>query len=173
MYTVEGGGGRGRRGSREKGCTAIVCGSDLMALGAAGGRPVGGYAASRDDISIIGYDDSTLIAFTDPPLTTIRQRVLAMGEAAVQGAPSTRLQGIEASRTEYVFWLGAGGARLDRRVPLAPRPAPHPVAGAASLSARRPRRSPAPAAPAAVPTSRRHRPPSGPGTRRGSFRRRP
>jgi len=55
-----------------------------------------------DDISVIGYDDSTLIAFTDPPLTTIRQRVLAMGECAVQ-ALVDEIAGMPVSRTEYVF----------------------------------------------------------------------
>jgi DNA-binding LacI/PurR family transcriptional regulator len=85
----------------EKGCTALVCGSDLMALGAVRGvRSVG--MRVPDDISVIGYDDSTLIAFTDPPLTTVRQRVLAMGETTVQ-ALVDEIAGIPASRTEYVF----------------------------------------------------------------------
>ena len=35
------------------------------------------------DVSIIGYDDSPVMACTDPPLTTIRQPVDAMGHAAV------------------------------------------------------------------------------------------
>jgi LacI family repressor for deo operon, udp, cdd, tsx, nupC, and nupG len=35
------------------------------------------------DISIIGYDDSPVISCTDPPLTTVRQPVDAMGHAAV------------------------------------------------------------------------------------------
>jgi DNA-binding LacI/PurR family transcriptional regulator len=100
MYTVEGGQAAATR-LAEKGCTAIVCGSDLMALGAVRGvRSVG--MRVPDDISVIGYDDSTLIAFTDPPLTTIRQRVLAMGEATVQ-ALVDEISGMPASRTEYVF----------------------------------------------------------------------
>jgi DNA-binding LacI/PurR family transcriptional regulator len=100
MYTVEGGQAAAQR-LVEKGCTAIVCGSDLMALGAVRGvRAVG--MRVPDDISVIGYDDSTLIAFTDPPLTTIRQRVLAMGECAVQ-ALVDEIAGLPVSRTEYVF----------------------------------------------------------------------
>jgi DNA-binding LacI/PurR family transcriptional regulator len=100
MYTVEGGQAAAQR-LAEKGCTAIVCGSDLMALGAVRGvRAVG--MRVPDDISVIGYDDSTLIAFTDPPLTTIRQRVLAMGECAVQ-ALVDEIAGMPVSRTEYVF----------------------------------------------------------------------
>lgn len=66
----------------DSGHTAVVCGSDYMALGALQA------ARSRrlhvpDDVSIIGYDDSFLIGFTSPALTTIRQSVLAMGQAAV------------------------------------------------------------------------------------------
>jgi DNA-binding LacI/PurR family transcriptional regulator len=100
MYTVEGGQAAAVR-LVERGCTAIVCGSDLMALGAVRGvRSVG--MRVPDDISVIGYDDSALMAFTDPPLTTIRQRVPAMGEAVVQ-ALVDEVAGIPASRTEYVF----------------------------------------------------------------------
>ncbi len=110
MFTVEGGQAAAAR-LIEKGCTAIVCGSDLMALGAVrAARSLGMHVP--EDISIIGYDDSTLIAFTDPPLTTVRQRVLNMGEAAVQalldeiaGDPGSRTKGsrTKGSRTEYVF----------------------------------------------------------------------
>ena len=35
------------------------------------------------DVSVVGYDDSPLIAFTDPPLTTVRQPVAAMAMQAV------------------------------------------------------------------------------------------
>ncbi len=66
----------------DKGCTALVCGSDHMALGAIWA------AKSRklsvpDDVSIVGYDDSSMIGFTHPALTTLRQSVFAMGHAIV------------------------------------------------------------------------------------------
>ncbi|MGW0451459.1 substrate-binding domain-containing protein, partial [Streptosporangium sandarakinum] len=35
------------------------------------------------EVSVVGYDDSPLIAFTDPPLTTVRQPVHSMVTAAV------------------------------------------------------------------------------------------
>jgi DNA-binding LacI/PurR family transcriptional regulator len=54
------------------------------------------------DISVVGYDDSPLIAFTDPPLTTIRQSVQAMSEAAVR-ALLDQIAGDPAPRAEYVF----------------------------------------------------------------------
>ncbi|MEV5598492.1 LacI family DNA-binding transcriptional regulator [Streptomyces sp. NPDC052496] len=66
----------------DEGCTAIVCGSDLMALGAVrAARQRGLDVPGR--ISVVGFDDSQLIAFTDPPLTTVRQPVRAMASAAV------------------------------------------------------------------------------------------
>ncbi len=66
----------------DKGCTALICGSDYMALGAIRA------AKSRklsvpEDVSIVGYDDSSMIGFTHPALTTLRQSVFAMGHAVV------------------------------------------------------------------------------------------
>ncbi|MCC5578782.1 LacI family DNA-binding transcriptional regulator [Microtetraspora sp. AC03309] len=66
----------------ERGCTGIVCGSDLMAIGAIRACRDRGLSVP-DDVSVIGYDDSVLVAFTDPPLTTVRQPVKAMATAAV------------------------------------------------------------------------------------------
>ena len=54
------------------------------------------------DLSVVGYDDSTLVAFTDPPLTTVRQSVQAMGEAGVR-ALLDEIAGEPAPRAEYVF----------------------------------------------------------------------
>ncbi|MFT3887978.1 MAG: LacI family DNA-binding transcriptional regulator [Arachnia sp.] len=80
----------------DRGCTALVCSSDYMALGAIRA------AKSRKlsvpgDVSIIGYDDSSMIGFTHPALTTLRQSVFAMGhaivtimDAEIQGASETR-----------------------------------------------------------------------------------
>jgi LacI family repressor for deo operon, udp, cdd, tsx, nupC, and nupG len=67
----------------EQGCTAVVCGSDLMALGAIRVARRRGLAVPKD-FSVVGFDDSPLIAFTDPPLTTIRQPVPAMATEAVR-----------------------------------------------------------------------------------------
>ena len=51
---------------------------------------------------MVGYDDSPLIAFTDPPLTTVRQPVAAMGNAAVR-ALVDEINGHAAPRSEYIF----------------------------------------------------------------------
>ncbi|ACQ80036.1 transcriptional regulator, LacI family [Beutenbergia cavernae DSM 12333] len=81
LFTVEGGQAAGRELVRE-GYTAIVCGSDLMALGAIRAVRSAGLRVP-EDVSVIGYDDSPLMPFTDPPLTTLRQPVEAMSQAAV------------------------------------------------------------------------------------------
>jgi DNA-binding LacI/PurR family transcriptional regulator len=100
MFSVEGGDAAAAK-LIEKGCTAIVCGSDLMALGAVrAARRVG--LEVPDDVSIVGYDDSLLIAFTDPPLTTVRQSVQAMSEAAVR-ALLDEIAGEPVPLAEYVF----------------------------------------------------------------------
>lgn len=83
------------------GVTAIVCGSDLMALGAIRTVRQRGLR-TPEDVSVVGYDDSRLIAFTDPPLTTVRQAVSAMGTAAVQ-ALIDGINGTPAPRDEFVF----------------------------------------------------------------------
>jgi len=55
-----------------------------------------------EDVSVVGYDDSPLIAFTDPPLTTVRQPVSAMGQAAIS-ALLTEISGDRAPRSELLF----------------------------------------------------------------------
>ncbi|WP_277669541.1 substrate-binding domain-containing protein, partial [Saccharomonospora viridis] len=54
------------------------------------------------DFSVVGYDDSPLIAFTDPPLTTIQQQVSAMATAAVRTLLD-EIAGVEPPAEEYLF----------------------------------------------------------------------
>ena len=54
------------------------------------------------DVSVVGFDDSPLIAFTDPPLTTIRQPVAAMSQAAVN-ALLEEIGGTPTPHSEFVF----------------------------------------------------------------------
>jgi DNA-binding LacI/PurR family transcriptional regulator len=82
FFTVEGGRAAAQR-LLEADVSAIVCANDLMALGAV--RAIQSRQLSvPGDVSVIGYDDTALITFTEPPLTTVRQPVRAMGEAAVR-----------------------------------------------------------------------------------------
>ncbi|WP_240675313.1 LacI family DNA-binding transcriptional regulator [Cellulomonas endophytica] len=65
------------------GATALVCASDLQALGAVRAVRAAGLAVPGD-VSVVGSDDSPLLRFTDPPLTTVRQDVEGVGATAVQ-----------------------------------------------------------------------------------------
>ena len=100
LFSVEGGAAAAER-LVDAGCTAVICGSDLMALGAIRAVRARGLDVPRD-VSVVGYDDSPLIAFTDPPLTTVRQSVQAMGSAAVR-ALLDEISGVAAPRSEYIF----------------------------------------------------------------------
>ncbi|MFH8793356.1 LacI family DNA-binding transcriptional regulator [Streptomyces sp. NPDC017941] len=100
LFTVEGG-HAAASALLDRGCTAVVCGSDMMALGAVRAARERGLAVPRD-VSVVGFDDSPLIAFTDPPLTTVRQPVQAMASAAV-GALLEEIDGNPVQRTEFVF----------------------------------------------------------------------
>ncbi|MDX3099334.1 LacI family DNA-binding transcriptional regulator [Nonomuraea angiospora] len=66
----------------EWGATGLICASDMLALGAIRGARRNGLNVP-DDVSVVGYDDSALMTCADPPLTTIRQPIEAMGQAAV------------------------------------------------------------------------------------------
>ena len=63
--------------------TAIFAGNDLQALGL--------YEAARelglgipDDLSVVGFDDLPMARWVGPPLTTVRQPLVAMAETAAR-----------------------------------------------------------------------------------------
>ncbi|WP_229375105.1 LacI family DNA-binding transcriptional regulator [Streptomyces spirodelae] len=100
LFTVEG--GHAAAGALiDEGCTGIVCASDMMALGAIRAARQRGLAVPGR-LSVVGYDDSELNAFTDPPLTTVRQPVRAMANAAVH-ALLEPMGGSPMAETEFVF----------------------------------------------------------------------
>lgn len=100
LYTLEGGHAAAER-LIAAGHTALICGSDLMALGAIrAARGLGLHVP--DDVSVIGYDDSALIAFVDPPLTTVHQPVGALCDAAVSSLLG-EIDGNPGPRTELLF----------------------------------------------------------------------
>ncbi|MEU9472616.1 LacI family DNA-binding transcriptional regulator [Streptomyces avermitilis] len=100
LYTLEGGQAAAAALIGE-GSTAVVCASDMMALGAVRAARQQALDVPKD-VSVIGFDDSPLIAFTDPPLTTIRQPVRSMGQVAVN-ALLEEIAGTPAPHTEFVF----------------------------------------------------------------------
>jgi DNA-binding LacI/PurR family transcriptional regulator len=62
--------------------TALICGSDVLALGAVRAvRKVG--LSVPEDVSVVGFDDSAFMNYADPPLTTLRQPIESMARAAV------------------------------------------------------------------------------------------
>lgn len=61
--------------------TAIVCNSDVFAIGAMSGCRDAGLNVPRD-ISIVGYDDFDFAELLVPPLTTIKVPATEMGAAA-------------------------------------------------------------------------------------------
>ncbi len=64
------------------GATAIVCASDLLALGAVRAARRAGLTVPGD-VSVVGYDDSALMSCTEPPLTTVRQPIESMGRTVI------------------------------------------------------------------------------------------
>ena len=100
IFSVEGGQAAAAR-LFDAGHTAIVCGSDVMALGAVREARSRGMDVPRD-VSVVGFDDSPLMAFTSPALTTVRQPVAAMTQAAVSSL-LTAIRGLPADPTEMLF----------------------------------------------------------------------
>jgi LacI family repressor for deo operon, udp, cdd, tsx, nupC, and nupG len=63
--------------------TAVFCYDDMTALGAMRQIHASGLRVPRD-ISVVGFDDLSIVQFTEPPLTTIRQPMSEMGRLAME-----------------------------------------------------------------------------------------
>jgi DNA-binding LacI/PurR family transcriptional regulator len=81
LFSLEGGQAATTRILRQ-GVTGVICGSDVLALGAIRAVRRAGMSVPGD-VSVVGYDDSGWLNCTDPPLTTVRQPIESMGKAAV------------------------------------------------------------------------------------------
>ena len=66
----------------ERGVTGMICASDVLALGSIRAARRLGLDVPAG-VSVVGFDDSALMTCTDPPLTTVRQPIEMMGQAAV------------------------------------------------------------------------------------------
>jgi DNA-binding LacI/PurR family transcriptional regulator len=96
--------------------TAIFAGNDVQALGV--------YQAAREaglrvpeDVSVVGFDDLSLAAWADPPLTTVRQPLTEMAVAAMRMLLQLH-QGQELSTTRFEL-----ATSLIERGSTAPAPA--------------------------------------------------
>jgi DNA-binding LacI/PurR family transcriptional regulator len=85
----------------EQGVTGVICASDPLALGAIRAARRAGLGVPAD-ISVVGYDDSALMSCTDPPLTTVRQPIEAIGRAAVEMLTG-QIEGSPVSADELFF----------------------------------------------------------------------
>jgi DNA-binding LacI/PurR family transcriptional regulator len=65
--------------------TAVVASTDVVAIGVLSGAYRLGLRVPHD-ISVVGFDDIPMSAFTVPPLTTVRMPVAAMAAVAVREA---------------------------------------------------------------------------------------
>jgi LacI family repressor for deo operon, udp, cdd, tsx, nupC, and nupG len=66
----------------DRGVTGIICASDVLALGTIRAARRLGWRVP-EHVSVVGFDDSAFMTCTDPPLTTVRQPIETMGQAAV------------------------------------------------------------------------------------------
>ena len=99
-FSIEGGhAAAGRLIAR--GVTGIICASDPLALGAIRAARRAGLSVPAD-LSVIGYDDSVFMSCTDPPLTTVRQPIEAIGRAAVEMLTG-QIEGSKLSADELFF----------------------------------------------------------------------
>jgi LacI family transcriptional regulator, repressor for deo operon, udp, cdd, tsx, nupC, and nupG len=67
----------------DAGATGIVCGSDMMAIGAVRAVRESGRRVP-EDVSVVGFDDAGPNSYLDPPLTSTQQPFEAMAAAVVQ-----------------------------------------------------------------------------------------
>ena len=81
IFTLDGG-FTGAQLLLDNGMTAIVAASDMMALGAVRAVRQRGWDVPVD-VSVVGFDDTELMRFTDPPLTTVHQPVTRLVDYAV------------------------------------------------------------------------------------------
>jgi DNA-binding LacI/PurR family transcriptional regulator len=103
--------------------TSIFCAADLLALGALCALHEAGRQVPQA-MSVIGFDDIPLAAYSTPPLTTVRQPVGAIARTAatvlldaIEGVPAAQARG---DGREYEADTPADGPKDARNLLLAP-----------------------------------------------------
>jgi LacI family transcriptional regulator, repressor for deo operon, udp, cdd, tsx, nupC, and nupG len=100
VFTVDGGADATEQ-LLDRGVTAVICGSDVMAMGAARAARRRGLRLP-EQLSIVGSDDIPLVEFMQPALTTVRQPIADIARAAAR-ALLDEVRGEHRPRAEYVF----------------------------------------------------------------------
>lgn len=90
--TLEDGARAGRR-LLAAGCTAVVCASDVLALGVVAAVRDAGLEVPRD-VSVVGNGDTVFVAQADPPLTTVRHPFSRLVRTALEVLVAARDGGL-------------------------------------------------------------------------------
>jgi LacI family transcriptional regulator, galactose operon repressor len=98
--------------------TAVFCGSDILAVGALAECRRRSIKVPAD-VSIVGFDNLEIAAYTDPPLTTIDVPAIAMGEETanylIRNSPDqSRIRRVELQVT--IVHRGTTAAPGDRMI---------------------------------------------------------
>ena len=101
--------------ARKQPFTALFAYNDISAIGSICAFQEAGLQVP-DDISVVGFDDIQSAAYITPPLTTVRQPLLKVGEIAARSL----LDRIEA-RTKYVSEIVIEPELIVRRSTARPR----------------------------------------------------
>jgi DNA-binding LacI/PurR family transcriptional regulator len=126
LFSLEGGQAAATRMLRQQ-VTGIICGSDVLALGAVRAVRRAGLCVPGD-VSVVGFDDSGWLNCTDPPLTTVRQPIESMGRTAV-ALLVNQMESVSVHPEELLF-----EPELVVRGSTGPAPAQTAPAGAAAVS---------------------------------------
>jgi DNA-binding LacI/PurR family transcriptional regulator len=81
--------------------TAVVAMNDILAIGLSAGFREAGLSIP-DALSLVGIDDLFLASLCNPPLTTVRQPLGQMAEAAIESIVA-RLEGRSPGQRNFIF----------------------------------------------------------------------
>lgn len=81
--------------------TAMVCVSDVIAVGAMTAARARGLIIGRD-VAVVGFDDTPTSTVVDPPLTTLRQPIEECARVAVRLLLDQPADGVDVKRTQLL-----------------------------------------------------------------------